>query len=194
MESGGLRERGKARRRLAVQTAAFGLFAEQGYRTTTMAQIARRADVAERTVALHFGSKPELALSLVAAWSARLGARLRERPDGVRVLDLVVDSVREVGGEELDDGLRESVRRAFVADPELRALRWARADAQTAGLAAAFAAEAGLPADDVRPRLVAAAVTAVLLEVADVPPGPGQATAVEQGIALVRAAAGTLPG
>ncbi|MGY1855822.1 helix-turn-helix domain-containing protein [Modestobacter sp. SYSU DS0290] len=188
----GLRERGKERRRRAIQAAAFDLFAEQGYRATTMAEIARRADVAERTVALHFGSKPDLALSLVAEYSSRLGRALHDRPDGVRVLDLVLGSLADVTGPDGQDDVREASRRAFVADPDLRALRWARADAQTADLAAAFAAETGLPADAVPGRLVAAAVTAVLIELADVPAGPAREVASTQAAGVIRAIAATL--
>ncbi len=47
-------ERRKRRTRQAVQTAALELFAERGYRETTINDIAERADVATRTVTVHF--------------------------------------------------------------------------------------------------------------------------------------------
>ncbi|MGB8380370.1 MAG: helix-turn-helix domain-containing protein, partial [Dermatophilaceae bacterium] len=44
----------------AVITAARELFESQGYAATTMAQIAHRADCAERTLFLRFNTKAEL--------------------------------------------------------------------------------------------------------------------------------------
>jgi AcrR family transcriptional regulator len=54
------RERKKLRTRLAIQNAAFELFAERGYRETTINAIADRADVAPRTATVHFPAKDEL--------------------------------------------------------------------------------------------------------------------------------------
>lgn len=54
------RERRKRRTRLAIQDAALELFAERGYRDTTINAIADRADVAPRTVTVHFPTKEEL--------------------------------------------------------------------------------------------------------------------------------------
>src|ERR1700756_4880077 len=54
------RERKKQRTRLAIQDAAFELVAERGYRETTINAIADRADVAPRTVTVHFPTKEEL--------------------------------------------------------------------------------------------------------------------------------------
>jgi AcrR family transcriptional regulator len=73
------RERKKQRTRLAIQNAAFELFAERGYRETTINAIADRADVAPRTVTVHFPTKEELLFdaepftltSLVTALEAR---------------------------------------------------------------------------------------------------------------------------
>src|SRR5580698_7320362 len=57
-------ERRKRRTRLAIQTAAFELFAERGYRETTINDIAERAEVAPRTVTVHFPAKEELLLDV----------------------------------------------------------------------------------------------------------------------------------
>jgi AcrR family transcriptional regulator len=78
-ESPSRRTRKKQRTRLAIQDAAFALFAERGYRETTISAIADRADVAPRTVTVHFATKDELLFdaepfriaSLVAALAAR---------------------------------------------------------------------------------------------------------------------------
>src|SRR6476646_2207136 len=54
------RERRKLRTQQAIQNAAFELFAERGYHETTIAAIADKADVAPRTVTVHFPTKEEL--------------------------------------------------------------------------------------------------------------------------------------
>jgi len=54
------RTRKKQRTHLAIQDAAFELFAERGYRETTIRAIADRADVSPRTVTVHFATKEEL--------------------------------------------------------------------------------------------------------------------------------------
>jgi AcrR family transcriptional regulator len=75
----GRRIRKKQRTHLAIQDAAFALFAERGYRQTTIRAIADKADVAPRTVTVHFATKEELLFdaepfrveNLVAALNAR---------------------------------------------------------------------------------------------------------------------------
>src|SRR4029077_4547685 len=59
-ESVDRRTRKRQRTHLAIQDAAFELFAERGYRDTTIRAIADRADVAPRTVTVHFATKEEL--------------------------------------------------------------------------------------------------------------------------------------
>jgi AcrR family transcriptional regulator len=54
------RERRKQRTREVIQVAALELFAERGYRETTISAIADQADVAPRTVTIHFPTKEEL--------------------------------------------------------------------------------------------------------------------------------------
>ena len=58
--TGGLRARRVARTETELVEAARALFVEHGYVATTLAQIARRAGVAERTVYVRFGTKASL--------------------------------------------------------------------------------------------------------------------------------------
>ena len=58
--TGGLRARRVARTETELVEAARALFLEHGYVATTLAQIARRAGVAERTVYVRFGTKASL--------------------------------------------------------------------------------------------------------------------------------------
>src|ERR1700722_66914 len=72
-------ERRKRRTREAIQKAAFELFAERGYRETTINDIAERADVAPRTVTVHFPAKEELLLDAEPFSLDSLSERLSPR-------------------------------------------------------------------------------------------------------------------
>jgi TetR/AcrR family transcriptional regulator, cholesterol catabolism regulator len=61
MESGGRRERNRARMRERLLSAALELFAAKGFADTTIDQIAERADVARQTVLNHFPHKTDFA-------------------------------------------------------------------------------------------------------------------------------------
>jgi AcrR family transcriptional regulator len=61
------RERGRQRRRDSLYAAALALFIEKGYDSTTMDDIAERADVARTTVFNHFPRK----LAFIDEWTAR---------------------------------------------------------------------------------------------------------------------------
>jgi AcrR family transcriptional regulator len=58
--AGGLRERKKARTKIAIQEHAVRLFREQGYAATTVEQIADAAEVSPSTVFRYFATKEEL--------------------------------------------------------------------------------------------------------------------------------------
>ncbi len=67
MRSSDRRTRGRARRRDQVYGAAVALFVEKGFDSTTMEDIADRADVARATVFNHFARKS----AFLDEWSAR---------------------------------------------------------------------------------------------------------------------------
>ena len=74
-------ERRKRRTRQAIQTAALELFAERGYRETTINDIAERADVAPRTVTVHFPAKEELLFDAEPFTLDSLSKRLARSPE-----------------------------------------------------------------------------------------------------------------
>jgi AcrR family transcriptional regulator len=159
----GLRERGKARRSEAVIRAAFELFAEQGYDATTVAEIAERAEVSPRTVAMYFRSKQDIAMSRFSEGADRLTEAMRERRPDERVVDVLgrwLRTERESGEDELD----ELERRMFVANPELAALRTARMDAAVRESTRVVAADLGVAPESAGPRMVAIAATAIIIE------------------------------
>jgi AcrR family transcriptional regulator len=118
-----------------VLDATERLLARLGYQKTTMEDIAREAEVAKRSIYLHFGSKEEVALASIDRIVGRLLDRLREIADGelsaaeklrqmlvARVL-FRFDSVRDYY-HSLDD-LLASLRSSYLA----RRDRWFKAEA-----------------------------------------------------------------
>ena len=123
-------ERARATR-WRIIAAATELFIRDGYLQTTMADIARQAEVAVQTLYLSFGSK--VAVLTAALDMAIAGdddpvpvlerpwfARLRAEPDPVAALDVLIDSAAEIIDRVFP--LWAAMRDAS-ADPELAELR-----------------------------------------------------------------------
>ena len=162
------RERRKQRTRQAIQNAAFELFAERGYRETTIAAIAERADVAPRTVTVHFPTKEELLFDYEPFGLESLAERLRSRPPNESALAALGDwmattmSTVEYTNGQLDDRFweRRALRaQVITAEPELRGRARAGYYAFERLLAQAIGDDLGLPGTALVPRL--AALTAV---------------------------------
>src|SRR5258708_25230347 len=103
-------ERRKRRTRQAIQKAAFELFAERGYRGTTINDIAQRAEVAPRTVTVHFPAKEELFLDAEPFTLDSLCERLSARRPNESALEALCDwlaitmTEAETSGSEIDGG------------------------------------------------------------------------------------------
>jgi AcrR family transcriptional regulator len=80
------RARKKAQTRQQIQRVAQQLFAEHGFETVTIADIARRADVAVQTVFNHFATKEELFFADRADWVDGAANAVRSRPRDVAPL------------------------------------------------------------------------------------------------------------
>jgi AcrR family transcriptional regulator len=184
--SDGRRERKKAQTRARIQEAALDLFASQGYRETTIAQIAARADVATRTVTLHFPAKDDLLFADDPFTAESLERRLRGRkPD--TTLDAVRDwmhaTMRELDERDHDSGVDPGLiwqRRALrahllMADDDLRGRARAGYRDLELPIAEGIAEDLGLPADALLPRLAAATVVTGLREIYVTREGQAQA-------------------
>lgn len=73
-------DRRKAATRDRILRAADRLFAEQGYEATSMEGIAEAADVAVRTIYLHFRSKAAMLLAYFDGWLDAFVAAIAARP------------------------------------------------------------------------------------------------------------------
>ncbi|WP_369158051.1 TetR/AcrR family transcriptional regulator [Streptomyces sp. R02] len=107
--SPGLRERKKIRTREAIRSAAYALIEQQGYDSTTVEQIAERAEVSPSTVFRYFPAKEDIVVT--DEYDEPLLAELAARPAG----EPWTDSVRYV--------IREAVRLALTEQPGTTRLR-----------------------------------------------------------------------
>jgi len=174
----GLRERNKQRRQDAVVRAAYRLFAERGYDATTVADIAAAAEVAPRTVAMYFPSKQDIALSRFGEAADELTSALRERDPGETVPQVLARWLR-TDERPADREIKQLSKRLFAANPELSALRAARMTAAISEGAAALAAQTGLAAGSPGPNIAAVAAAAIVIELADTPPGDERDIAID---------------
>jgi AcrR family transcriptional regulator len=155
----GLRERKKQRTRETIARAAHELFAERGYHATTLPEIAEAADVSTRTIFAYFPSKEDILFSDFAVMKEALAQALAERPVGQDALETVRQFILSLHGaekSELDDGLRLCVENDETLRNHLRA-RIAQLEEL---IAPAIAQDLDATANDIRPQVVAASLTA----------------------------------
>jgi AcrR family transcriptional regulator len=166
-------ERRKRRTRQAIQKAALELFAERGYRETTINDIAERAEVAPRTVTVHFPAKEELLLDAEPFTLDSLSERLCTRRPNESALEALRDWMAttmtevETNASELDGRFWE--RRALRAhiinnEPELRGRSRASYYPFERALAEAIGEDLGQSGNSLIPRLAALSAVAGLRE------------------------------
>lgn len=200
------RERKKQQTRAAIQAAAIELFAERGYRDTTIAAIADAADVAVRTVTGHFPAKEDLLFADEPFTAASLAERLAGR-DGEPALDAFRDWMATTMAALTAERTREFWRqrwlrsRLILENPDLRSRSRGAYYEPESVLAAAIAEDRGEDGDALVPRLVAATVVSGVREVyasyesAERAPSPRDLLAlIDRVIAFARAGAAAVTG
>jgi AcrR family transcriptional regulator len=155
----GLRERKKLRTRETIASAARELFATRGYYATTLAEIAEAADVSTRTIFAYFPSKEDILFSNFALMKEELASALAERPDGQDALETVREFILSLNKAE-ESEVDEQVRACVDSDETLRNHLRARIAQLEELLAPEIAKDLGAAANDLRPRVVAASLTA----------------------------------
>ncbi|WP_112262949.1 TetR/AcrR family transcriptional regulator [Lentzea terrae] len=119
----GRRERKKAATKEALASAARRLFLERGFDQVTVAEIAEAADTAVSTLFVHFpGGKEALVLGDRSEREQSLTAAVKERPEGVSILQALHDFLATRG--PFDPAPSPEARRVadlVIATPALRA-------------------------------------------------------------------------
>jgi AcrR family transcriptional regulator len=161
----GLRERKKQQTRDRIASVALDLFAERGYDHTTLAEIAEAADVSPRTIFAYFQSKEDILFCDEPLVYELLERTLRERPPGATTVDALREFVSSF--DEFDEHARLR-KRIIGASESLRTSERARSAPMEELVTESIAKDLGdVGPDDIRPRLIAASVTAAFSAVRD---------------------------
>ena len=160
----GLRERKKEQTRAAIAEAALQLFAERGFDSVTVAEVAAAANVSTATVFNYFATKEDLLYSRYEAFEEELLAAIRDRPPGRSVLDafgdFMLDRARARAGRDL--GARVATTARIITNSPALVARERQIVARYAdALADLIAEETDAAPDDLRPRVAAGALMAV---------------------------------
>jgi AcrR family transcriptional regulator len=145
----GLRERKKARTRWAIQEHALRLFAEQGYESTTVDQIAAAAEISPSTFFRYFPTKEDVVVQdeyddlLIAAFRAAGAAQDYPLPP---LPPTAVQALMGVDEAEVAKSIQRS--RLVLSVPALRARTVDNTLARFAEAVQGFAEGAGRPIDD----------------------------------------------
>jgi len=162
----GLRARKKQRTRELIADTARRLFTERGFDAVTVAEIAREADVAEKTVFNYFPTKEDLFYSRLEEFEDELLAALREREPGKMALDAFADFILEPRGVLAFDTSRDpeateqlrTITRVITESPALLARERQVFARYAESLAALLAEETDAAPDGVEPAVAAAAL------------------------------------
>lgn len=155
----GLRERKKQKTRETIIEVALELFAERGYEKTTIAEIADAAEVSPRTIFAYFPSKEDILFCDMPEIQERLAQVLRDRPEEATALDALRDFIAGSLSPE-NEGRNVALRRRIVVagNETLRRNERARLAPFEQLMAEAIAEDLHAGPDDLRPRMVAAAL------------------------------------
>ncbi len=166
----GLRERKKQETRAALSWAAIRLIVERGADNVLVEDIASAAGVSPRTFNNYFSSKGEAVASRHLDRIGRMADDLRDRPAG----EPLWDAITEAALTQLDPGPEVAAHpvgdrdawaagvRVMMSSPSLQAEMLRAGATAERSVAAAVAARTGTDPTDLYPKLVAAAVLAVV--------------------------------
>jgi len=161
-----LRERKKAKTRLAIREHAMALFKDQGYDETTVEQIAAAAEVSPSTFFRYFPSKEEVVLQ--DDYDALLIAAFHAQDAGISPLKALRNAIGEVFSSmpATEQGQEAERMRLITGVPELRARMLDQVSEMIQMLADAVAERVGRQSDDFAVRTFAGALIGVALAIA----------------------------
>jgi AcrR family transcriptional regulator len=162
----GLRERKKEQTRQRIAETARELFLERGFDRVTVAEIARAAEVSDKTVFNYFPTKEDLFYWQMESFADEMLETVRTREPGESVLAAFrrfLLSRRGLLGQH-DPDARErltAITRMVTESPALLAREERILAGYTAALAGLIAGETGARPADVEPRVAATAMMGV---------------------------------
>jgi AcrR family transcriptional regulator len=162
----GLRERKKQQTREVIAAAAFDLFAERGFDSVRVAEVARRADVSEATVFNYFPTKEDLIYSRLEAFETALLDALSDREPGQSIVGAFREVILRPGGllgaRDPEAGRKlATVTRIIAGSAALLARERQVYDDYTRSLARLIAEQTSGKPDDVEAWVVANALMGV---------------------------------
>ena len=159
----GLRERKKARTRAAIREHAIRLFREHGYAGTTVEQIAAAADVSPATFFRYFPTKEDVVLQddMDILTMEKLEAQPPELSAIAAVRGAAASAYAAMSAEDL--GRMAETTRLTMAVPEIRARALDELTRTFDVMGRALAVRAGRAPDDFAARILAGAVTGVIM-------------------------------
>src|SRR5580658_8048839 len=104
-----------------LEQAAMELYSERGFEQTTVAEIAERAGLTERTFFRHFVDKREVLFWGAAALQDLLVKAVAEAPESASAIDIIGGAIEVAGGvlQERREFARER-QHIILANPELQ--------------------------------------------------------------------------
>jgi AcrR family transcriptional regulator len=153
----GLRERKKRETRETIARAAWKLFARRGFDAVTVADIARAANVSEKTVFNYFPTKEDLVFGAGMQRTAALIEAVRTRPPGASIVEpfrrWTMDYLDRVEHDPVD--ALTAIPRLVMRSDQLRARLFVGWEQEAALLGPVIAEEAGEADDSLIPLVVA---------------------------------------
>jgi AcrR family transcriptional regulator len=153
----GLRERKKRETREAITRAAWKLFARRGFDAVTVADIARAANVSDKTVFNYFPTKEDLVFGAGMQRTAALIEAVRTRPPGASIVEpfrrWTMDYLDRVEHDPVD--ALTAIPRLVMGSDQLRARLFVGWEQEGALLGPVIAEQVGESDDRLVPMVVA---------------------------------------
>jgi AcrR family transcriptional regulator len=163
---GGLRERKKARTKLAIQAHAVRLFRERGFGATTVEQVAEAAEVSPSTVFRYFPTKEDLVVN--DDYDPIIFAAFTTQPPELNLFQAWRHAMRDVVAQMTENDIVMQVDRSrlLLTVPELWGATLHSFQDTMATMTRLSAERLGRPADDPAVRATVGAIVGVLLAAA----------------------------
>jgi AcrR family transcriptional regulator len=178
----GLRERKKQRTRQTILDVALELFAERGYRNTTLEQIADAAEISTGTLFAYFPSKEDILFPDERRFYDELGHQLENRTAGGTTLDVLREVFANL--EPPDEKLK--LRWKILKEEGLSGYQRPQPSRVTKLLTESLASDLYTTPDDIRAILFAASINAILITVGErVYPDSGPAITYQYALTIL---------